>query len=77
MGFVAIYYICHIQKYGDIKDNVRPTLSPLLSNDVLTLPVKELQVICHHPLLAFMDDFGVGAGVQVLSTSHSFFLQPC
>ena len=29
----------------------------------------------HHPLLTFVDDFGVGAGVQVLPTSHFFIFQ--
>ncbi|TNN75180.1 hypothetical protein EYF80_014590 [Liparis tanakae] len=40
------------------------TLSLLLSNDALALPVQELQVVRYHPLLAFVDDFGVGAGVK-------------
>lgn len=52
------------------------TLSLLLPNDALALPVQELQMIRHHPLLAFMDDFGIGAGVQVLPTSHLFVFQP-
>lgn len=52
------------------------TVSLLLPNNALTLPVQELQVICHHPLLAFMDDFAVGAWVQVLPTSHLFIFQP-
>lgn len=53
------------------------TVSLLLPNNVLALPVQELQMICHHPLLAFMDDFAVGAGVQVLPTSHLFVFQSC
>lgn len=52
------------------------TVSLLLSDDVLALPVQELQVVCNHPLLAFMDDFGVGAGVKILTTSHLLIFQP-
>lgn len=33
-------------------------------------------MICHHPLLAFMNDFAVRAGVQVLPTSDLFVFQP-
>lgn len=52
------------------------TVSLLLSDDVLALPVQEVQVVCNHPLLAFMDDFGVGAGVKILTTSHLLIFQP-
>lgn len=53
------------------------TISLLLPDNVLALPVQELQVVRHHSLLAFMNDFGVGAGVQVLPTSHFLVFQPC
>lgn len=53
------------------------TISLLLPDNVLALPVQELQVVRHHPLLAFVNDFGVGAGVQVLPTSHFLVFQPC
>ena len=52
------------------------TFSPLLPDDVLTLAVQELQVIGHHPLLALVEDFGVGAGVEVLPTPHLLVFQP-
>lgn len=52
------------------------TVSLLLPGDVLALPVQEVQVVCDHPLLAFMDDFGVGAGVKILPTSHLLIFQP-
>lgn len=52
------------------------TVSLLLPDDVLALPVQEVQVVCDHPLLAFMDDFGVGAGVKILPTSHLLIFQP-
>lgn len=52
------------------------TVSLLLTNDVLALPVQEVQVVCNHPLLAFVDDFGVGAGVKILPTSHLLIFQP-
>ncbi len=58
------------------QDSTGLTISLLLPNNVLALPVQELQMICHHSLLAFMDDFGIGAGVQVLPTSHLFIFQP-
>lgn len=54
----------------------RPTISLLLPNYVLALPMQELQMVCHHSLLAFMDDFGIGAWVQVLPTSHFLVFQP-
>lgn len=60
----------------DTKDSGGLTVSLLLPNNVLALPMQELQMICHHPLLAFMNDFGIGAGVQVLTTSHLFVFQP-
>lgn len=60
----------------NVLEHTRLTVSLLLPNDALALPVQELQVICHHPLLAFVDDFGVGAGVQVLPASHFFVFQP-
>lgn len=60
----------------DTKDSSGLTLSLLLPNNALALPMQELQMICHHPLLAFMDDFGIGARVQVLPTSHLFVFQP-
>lgn len=53
------------------------TISLLLPDNVLALPVQELQVVRHHSLLAFVNDFGVGAGVQVLPTSHFLVFQPC
>lgn len=52
------------------------TVSFLLPDDVLALPVQEVQVVCNHSLLAFMDDFGVGAGVKILPTSHLLIFQP-
>lgn len=52
------------------------TVSLLLPDDVLALPVQEVQVVCNHSLLAFMDDFGVGAGVKILPTSHLLIFQP-
>lgn len=52
------------------------TVSLLLSDDVLALPMQEVQVVCNHSLLAFMDDFGVGAGVKILPTSHLLIFQP-
>ena len=52
------------------------TFSPLLPDDVLTLAVQELQVVGHHPLLALVEDFGVGAGVEVLPTPHLLVFQP-
>lgn len=52
------------------------TVSFLLPDDVLALPVQEVQVVCNHSLLAFMDDFGVGAGVKIFPTSHLLIFQP-
>ena len=52
------------------------TFSPLLPDDVLTLAVQELQVVGHHPLLALVEDFGIGAGVEVLPTPHLLVFQP-
>lgn len=38
--------------------------------------MQELQMVCHHSLLAFVDDFGIGAWVQVFPTSHLLVFQP-
>lgn len=59
-----------------IRERSGLTVSLLLSNNALALAVQELQMICHHPLLAFVNDFGVRAGVQVLPTSDLFIFQP-
>lgn len=39
------------------------TFPLFLPDYVLALSVQELEMIGHHPLLAFMNDFGIGAGV--------------
>lgn len=67
---------CYSTMHVIIKCHRTRTFSLLLPDDALALPVQELQMVGHHSLLAFVDDFGVGAGVQVFPASHFLIFQP-
>lgn len=69
-----MYYELTVSGHGCENKTVQ-TVSLFLSDDVLALSMQELQVVSHHPLLAFVDHFGIGTWMQVLPTSHFFVFQ--